>query len=61
LSSPWQKHELVRSAGETAAQKYKVNFVYRDFRPVYYEGKNIAWRFGSYMQKYCGCIFSKGK
>ncbi|OGS17371.1 MAG: hypothetical protein A2219_05965 [Elusimicrobia bacterium RIFOXYA2_FULL_50_26] len=60
LSSPWQKHELIRRAGEAASQKHKVDFVYRDFRGVYYEGKNIAWRFGSYMQKYCGCTFSMG-
>jgi predicted adenine nucleotide alpha hydrolase (AANH) superfamily ATPase len=59
LASPYQKHDLIRELGMQAAADEEVAFVYRDFRPVYYEGKNEAWRRGSYMQKYCGCLYSR--
>lgn len=58
LSSPYQKHGLIASIGEETAQSYGLQFVYFDLRAQYYEGKNEAYRRGSYMQKYCGCIFS---
>lgn len=59
LISPYQKHELIRSEGELAAQKYGVSFLYRDFRPFFREGQEQARALGLYMQKYCGCIFSE--
>ena len=58
LSSPHQKHELIREAAMKAAAEEKVSFVYEDFRPFYYEGKKQAKEMGLYMQKYCGCIYS---
>jgi predicted adenine nucleotide alpha hydrolase (AANH) superfamily ATPase len=42
-----------------AAEKYGVEFLYRDFRPRFYEGQNEARELGLYMQNYCGCIFSE--
>lgn len=59
LASPYQKHELIREAGLRAANDAGIQFVYRNFRPFYYEGKDEARRRGAYMQKYCGCIFSR--
>jgi len=59
LSSPHQKHELVRAVGEKAAKAFGVMFHYKDHRKDYYMGKDIAYKLGSYMQKYCGCLFSK--
>ena len=56
LSSPHQKHELIREAAMKAAAEEKVNFVYQDFRTFYYEGKKQAKDMGLYMQKYCGCM-----
>ncbi len=58
LISPYQDHEAVRMAGEQAAQRHGITFLYRDFRPFYREGQNLARTRGWYMQKYCGCILS---
>ena len=54
-----QDHELIRTLGETAAHKYGVPFLYRDFRPGFWDGHEKAKALGFYMQKYCGCIFSE--
>lgn len=59
LISPYQDHELLKKTGELLEQKYKVKFLYRDFRPGFREGQNKARKLGLYMQKYCGCIFSE--
>ena len=59
LISPYQDHELIRTLGETAAHKYGVPFLYRDFRPGFWDGHEKAKALGFYMQKYCGCIFSE--
>lgn len=59
LVSPYQKHELVRREGaEAAAGAPGSEFWYRDFRPLFYAGKDQARREGLYLQKYCGCSFS---
>jgi predicted adenine nucleotide alpha hydrolase (AANH) superfamily ATPase len=59
LISPYQNHDLLRKAGEEAAKRYGVAFLYRDFRPLFREGQRQAREMGLYMQKYCGCIFSE--
>ena len=59
LTSPHQKHELIRQIGEEVSGLHKINFFYRDFRPWFREGRQRAREQGSYMQKYCGCIFSE--
>jgi predicted adenine nucleotide alpha hydrolase (AANH) superfamily ATPase len=59
LVSPYQSHEAVRAAGEEVAAKYGVQFLYRDFRPLFRGGQDQARSLGLYMQKYCGCIFSE--
>lgn len=58
LSSPYQKHDIIKQIGERVARAYGLKFYYKDFRPSYYEGRNKARRDGMYMQKYCGCEFS---
>jgi epoxyqueuosine reductase len=58
LSSPFQKHELVRAIGEEAAAANGLEFIHRDLRPGYFDGKNDAKKNGYYIQKYCGCRFS---
>ena len=37
LVSPFQKHELIKEAGEMAAEQYGVAFLYRDYRADYRE------------------------
>ena len=57
--SPYQNHELMRETAERAAVEYGVEFLYRDFRPLFREGQEKARELGFYMQKYCGCVFSE--
>jgi predicted adenine nucleotide alpha hydrolase (AANH) superfamily ATPase len=59
LISPYQDHEEIKKAGEEAAAKNGLDFLYRDFRPRFREGQNTARKMGLYMQKYCGCVFSE--
>lgn len=57
--SPYQNHELMRTVAERAAEKYGVQFLYRDFRPGFRAGQAEARENGFYLQKYCGCVFSE--
>lgn len=59
FASTYQNHEMMKNAAEKYAQKYGVEFLYRDFRPNFKEGNQKAREKGLYMQKYCGCIFSE--
>lgn len=58
LISPYQKHELIRELGEKFGVKYGVDFLYRDFRPGFRAGQQLAREMGLYRQKFCGCIIS---
>ncbi len=57
--SPYQDHELMKEVANEAAEKHKVKFLYRDFRPYFREGQAKAREMEFYMQKYCGCVFSE--
>lgn len=57
--SPYQKHDELKRICEELSEKYKIPFLYRDFRVGFREGQNKARELGLYMQKYCGCIFSE--
>jgi len=59
LISPFQNHELIKEAGVAAAMANKVAFYYHDMRQHYYQSKQAAKDAGYYIQKYCGCSFSK--
>jgi len=59
LISPYQEHEEIKRVGEELAEKYGIEFLYRDFRPLFREGQSAARTENFYMQKYCGCIFSE--
>lgn len=58
LVSPYQKHEEIAMIGHQIGEKYGVEFIYRDWRPYFREGQNIAKDMDIYRQKYCGCLFS---
>lgn len=58
LVSPYQKHELIKGLGQKYADKYGVDFLYRDFRPGFRRGQQQAREMGLYRQKFCGCIMS---
>lgn len=59
LISPYQNHNLMVEIGNKMAEKYGVEFLYRDFRPLFKEGQDRARDMELYMQKYCGCVFSE--
>lgn len=59
FASVYQDHELMKQKAEEYAEKYGIEFLYRDFRPNFREGNQKAREIGLYMQKYCGCIFSE--
>jgi predicted adenine nucleotide alpha hydrolase (AANH) superfamily ATPase len=59
LISPYQNHDEINLLGEEFSEKYGVDFLYRDFRPLFREGQSAARSKNMYMQKYCGCIFSE--
>lgn len=57
--SPYQNHGMMIEVANEMAEKYKIKFLYRDFRPYFREGQQKAREMEFYMQKYCGCIFSE--
>jgi len=59
LASGHQAHADVKAAGEEAARKYGVEFLYRDWRDRLEAGKEAARRKSLYTQQYCGCIWSE--
>ena len=58
LISPYQKHDLIIKTCNKLAEKYNVEFYYKDYRPLFRKGQSKAKELGLYMQKYCGCVFS---
>ena len=57
--SPYQDHQLMMDVAQRAATEYGVEFLYRDFRPLFKAGQETAREQEFYMQKYCGCVFSE--
>jgi len=59
LYSRYQKHDLIKSIATELAEKYQVQFYYRDWRTLWQEGIKLSKEAGMYRQQYCGCIFSE--
>jgi hypothetical protein len=59
LYSKFQKHELIKSIGESVGATVGIDFYYQDFRHGWKEGVEISKRMGMYRQQYCGCIYSE--
>jgi predicted adenine nucleotide alpha hydrolase (AANH) superfamily ATPase len=59
LYSKFQKHDEIRSIGESIGKSVGVQFFYRDFREGWTEGVDTSKRLGLYRQQYCGCIYSE--
>lgn len=59
LYSIYQKHDLIRELGTAIGKRNEVEFIYRDFREGWEEGRAKARQLALYSQKYCGCIFSE--
>lgn len=59
LYSKHQKHELIRSIGESIGKSVGVPFLYHDYREGWKEGIECSKQMGLYRQHYCGCIYSE--
>ncbi len=58
LSSPYQKHDVIKQLAKDIADRFGLNFVYADPRKNFYTGVNAVKKLGLYSQKYCGCKLS---
>lgn len=56
ITSVHQDHEQISAAGNKAAERHGVPFLYRDLRAVAVEEEELR---GIYRQQYCGCVFSE--
>jgi predicted adenine nucleotide alpha hydrolase (AANH) superfamily ATPase len=59
LYSKFQKHDIIRSMGESIAKSVGVPFLYKDFRSGWQEGIETSKSRGMYRQQYCGCVYSE--
>lgn len=58
LSSPYQKHDVIKQMCEEMAAENGLNFVYVDPRKIHYDGVHKIKKLGLYSQRYCGCKLS---
>ena len=59
LYSKHQKHDLIRTMGESLGKSVGVPFLYQDYREGWKEGIECSKQMGLYRQHYCGCIYSE--
>ena len=59
LYSKFQKHDMLKSIGESIGKSIGVPFFYEDFRSGWKEGIETSKNLGMYRQQYCGCIYSE--
>jgi len=59
LYSKFQKHDILKSIGESIGKSIGVPFFYEDFRSGWKEGIDTSKNLGLYRQQYCGCIYSE--
>ena len=59
LYSKFQKHDVIKSLGETIGKSTGVTFLYEDFREGWKEGIETSKSQGMYRQQYCGCLYSE--
>ncbi|OGF48557.1 MAG: hypothetical protein A2231_12155 [Candidatus Firestonebacteria bacterium RIFOXYA2_FULL_40_8] len=60
LSSPFQDKDKIREIGAKLEKEFKLTFVdSKEWEQKHYESKKRIKDAGLYVQKYCGCIYSK--
>ena len=59
LYSKFQKHNMIKTIGESIGRSVGVPLYYRDFRDGWQEGVQASKHLGLYRQQYCGCIYSE--
>ena len=58
--SPYKNSKLINEIGETLSQKYKVKWLYSDFKKNdgYKKSIELSHKYDLYRQNYCGCKYS---
>lgn len=59
LISPFQYNKEIKGIGEEVGNEYGMIFYYQDFRSLYSKSRELAKEMDLYLQKYCGCKFSR--
>jgi predicted adenine nucleotide alpha hydrolase (AANH) superfamily ATPase len=59
LYSKYQRHDDLKAVGEKIASQFGIEFLYRDWRPLWEKGREMSRELEMYRQSYCGCIFSE--
>ena len=59
LYSKHQKHDLIRTMGESVGKSVGVPFLYQDYREGWKEGIECSKQMGLYREHYCGCVYSE--
>ena len=59
--SPYKNAKLINQIGEELANKYKIKWLYSDFKKAdgYKKSIELSKKYNLYRQDYCGCIYSK--
>ena len=57
LISPYQNHEAIRATAQAMGARYGVEFLDRDFRPLFQAGQEFAREHGFYLNNSGGFIF----
>lgn len=59
--SPYKNANLINKIGEEIEQKYKIKWLYSDFKKKdgYKKSIMLSQKYNLYRQNYCGCIYSK--
>jgi predicted adenine nucleotide alpha hydrolase (AANH) superfamily ATPase len=59
LSSPYQKHEVIKAVGKNLEKEMGIKFLYFDLRKHWDDNMKIAKEMNLFRQQYCGCVFSE--
>jgi len=59
LYSKFQKHDVIKSMGDSIAKSVGIPFLYEDFRLGWQQGIHASKNLGMYRQQYCGCLYSE--
>lgn len=59
--SPYKNSNLINEIGNNLEKKYKVKWLYSDFKKKdgYKKSIELSKKYNLYRQNYCGCIYSK--
>lgn len=57
--SPYKNFEQIKSIGNMLGMRYNINFLARDFSPLYKRSIELSKKYDLYRQKFCGCDFAR--